>query len=209
MSGTMYPWSWSAASRRRRQHVVGSHRGRIGLPGAVHARSGTPAHASQRTPVHRDAAGSGPHLGVVVGKIPHPRRPRCPGAVVVAVVYLAGHQHEPMADRGVEEVPCRPLPPKNAGQGIFSRRILRHDDGRHNVPGDDPRVSGGRGRFPTCRSLPAPRRPNRTRRPARRTVGTTRWPTRGRANSRCSSPSNWKNCWRPAVAALGRLGRPA
>ena len=49
---------------------------------------------------------------------------------------------------------------------------------------------------------------NRTRRPARRTVGTTRWPTRGRANSRCSSPSNWKNCWRPAVAAwAGLAGR--
>ena len=38
---------------------------------------------------------------------------------------LAGHQHDPMADRGIEKVLCRPFPPPNARQQVLlCRRVL-------------------------------------------------------------------------------------
>ncbi len=43
-------------------------------------------------------------------------------------------------------------------QGFLCRRVLRHDDRRHDVVGDDTRVSGGRARFPPCGNRLASRR---------------------------------------------------
>ena len=79
-------------------------------------------------------------------------------------------------------------------QGFLCRRVLRHDDRRHDVVGDDSRVSGGRARFPACGNRLA------SRRQAGRNDGSRR---------RLARPAGRLAAARTGDGCLRRIGRTA